>query len=500
MSRSIVILIAVAFVYSVNVGVADEIGGEGPIDRGGNTGGFWCPSDFFAAEVYFTADGPLAEIKFTAQTWTTLAAPCVWPPGGGDPPCRTVVLPCQEFLSPNIDNVMVIKLSTYTAALEDRTNLCSLAGDIVPVFVFNKVAASDFVFRDLFDTSANPGWDLSDGAEYDPDSSAPTDLDDPAQTPPNFGGPGGSLRFGNPNDPPTPPTELCDLEAGFVPTATSSVVIDGLEAGVDYVLFYWWASSVDRACCESQFACSDDSGALTGNCPPGDLWVQVFGTEELDCSDAAPSVAKLWPPNHKLVPVTIRGVPGSVTITGITQDEPVDDRGDGHTMPDAFGVGTATALLRAERMGGGNGRVYEISYRASDGGTGMCTGSVKVCVGKSSTCVDDGQQYDATSNLLPHRDLRVVSGPLRVRTYPNPFNPSTRIEYTLPTASVVSLTVYNALGQQVRALVTGEQSEGTHHALWNGQDDSRNPLPSGIYIYRLETGGLEETGRMVLIR
>ncbi len=125
-----------------------------------------------------------------------------------------------------------------------------------------------------------------------------------------------------------------------------------------------------------------------------------------DCSLAAPSVATLWPPNHRLVDVSVVGVtdpdgdPVAITIAGITQDEPVNGLGDGDTSPDGFGVGTARAQVRAERSGTGNGRVYRISFTADDGKGGSCTAAVGVGVphdmGKGSTPVDDGQSFDST--------------------------------------------------------------------------------------------------------
>ncbi len=127
------------------------------------------------------------------------------------------------------------------------------------------------------------------------------------------------------------------------------------------------------------------------------------------CGQAEPSVAILWPPNHKLETVTIRGVtdpdndPVAIRITGITQDEPVNGLGDGDTAPDGFGVETSQAQVRAERSGTGNGRVYAISFMADDGKNGTCSGQVAVGVphdmGKGRVPVDDGQNVDST--LMP---------------------------------------------------------------------------------------------------
>jgi len=94
------------------------------------------------------------------------------------------------------------------------------------------------------------------------------------------------------------------------------------------------------------------------------------------------------------------GDPIAVTITGITQDEALNGVGEGDTCPDATGVGTATASLRAEREGGGDGRVYHVSFAADDGRGGRCTTTVTVCVphdqGQGRVCVDQGPLVDST--------------------------------------------------------------------------------------------------------
>lgn len=69
--------------------------------------------------------------------------------------------------------------------------------------------------------------------------------------------------------------------------------------------------------------------------------------------------------------------------------------------------------------------------------------------------------------------------------YPNPFNPSTTIQYDLPQASEITLTIYNMLGQQVRTLVQQSQPAGRHSSVWDGLDADGLPVSSGIYFYRL---------------
>jgi hypothetical protein len=136
----------------------------------------------------------------------------------------------------------------------------------------------------------------------------------------------------------------------------------------------------------------------------GEIVVPVNQPPNVTFAVAQPS--QLWPPNGKLVPVSIVGVVDpdgddvSIVITGITQDEPVLESGSGDTAPDGVGVGTGTAAVRAERSGRGNGRVYQISFTATDSRGASATGSVKISVGHdqgaNSVAIDDGQNFDST--------------------------------------------------------------------------------------------------------
>jgi YVTN family beta-propeller protein len=134
--------------------------------------------------------------------------------------------------------------------------------------------------------------------------------------------------------------------------------------------------------------------------------IAIGGKPAPDCSHATASPNLLWPPNHLLVPIQILGVtnPGggavTISVTSIFQDEPVHSPGSGNTGPDGTGVGTATPSVRAERDGGGDGRVYHIAFTATNGGGGSCTGAVTVGVPKSQGHkggpVDEGPLYDST--------------------------------------------------------------------------------------------------------
>jgi uncharacterized repeat protein (TIGR01451 family) len=175
-----------------------------------------------------------------------------------------------------------------------------------------------------------------------------------------------------------------------------------------------------------------------------------------NCDAARATQALIWPPNHKFLPVGVLGIsdpdggPVSVALTGVRQDEPVgprrdrddddddgsgdhdDDDGDrddddgGHDRDDdddrhrgcahstgGHGQGHGgghphapdavlqdhKALVRAERLGGGNGRVYHLSFTATDAAGGTCSGTVTTCVphDRKRGCVDGGPLYDSTA-------------------------------------------------------------------------------------------------------
>jgi hypothetical protein len=133
---------------------------------------------------------------------------------------------------------------------------------------------------------------------------------------------------------------------------------------------------------------------------------ELSTNEPPDCTSAFAEPSTLWPPNHRFAAITVNGVtdpngdPVTITIDSIFQDEPVKGGGSGNTCPDANGVGTNIAMVRAERDGTGNGRVYHISFTADDGRGGTCTGEVTACIphdqGRGSECVDGGPRFDST--------------------------------------------------------------------------------------------------------
>jgi hypothetical protein len=85
--------------------------------------------------------------------------------------------------------------------------------------------------------------------------------------------------------------------------------------------------------------------------------------------------------------------------------------------------------------------------------------------------------------------------------YPNPFNPSTTIRYSLASDAVVALDIFNILGQHVRTLVSGQlMPAGAYEATWDGRDSQGNVVGSGTYMYRLIAGDFTETRKMIMLK
>jgi hypothetical protein len=87
-----------------------------------------------------------------------------------------------------------------------------------------------------------------------------------------------------------------------------------------------------------------------------------------------------------------------------------------------------------------------------------------------------------------------------LNNYPNPFNASTIIHYSLPQATDVKLEIFNLLGQKVRILVDERQNTGYKKVIWDGKDDKGVDVSSGIYFYRLVTENFSDSKKMVLMR
>jgi hypothetical protein len=87
-----------------------------------------------------------------------------------------------------------------------------------------------------------------------------------------------------------------------------------------------------------------------------------------------------------------------------------------------------------------------------------------------------------------------------VGNYPNPFNAQTRIRFTLKAAGDVEVRIFNLLGQTVRQVRLAGLTAGSHSWVWDGREHRGGTAPSGVYFYRVESGGSAAVRRMVLLK
>jgi CSLREA domain-containing protein len=139
--------------------------------------------------------------------------------------------------------------------------------------------------------------------------------------------------------------------------------------------------------------------ALTSDAYNSDKEAVTLTILESPCTAIATPPEIIWQPNHTFTTVSLSDPSGltTITITGIFQDEPVGNNG-----PDGTFIDNDTVELRAERNGGGNGRVYHLFFTADDGQGFTCTGELAIAVvehdqsGNPITPVDEGPLYDST--------------------------------------------------------------------------------------------------------
>lgn len=129
-----------------------------------------------------------------------------------------------------------------------------------------------------------------------------------------------------------------------------------------------------------------------------------------------------------------------------------------------------------------------------------------ITTSQSGSVWENNALFDFTGNALPA--IGAFSNSLGIEplavsktklflyeNFPNPFNPSTTIEYTIPTYGAVTIKVYNVIGKEVATLVNEVKSPGTYPVNFNSMN-----LPSGIYFYTLKFGSCSNTRKMILLK
>ena len=115
----------------------------------------------------------------------------------------------------------------------------------------------------------------------------------------------------------------------------------------------------------------------------------------------------------------------------------------------------------------------------------------------------DGQLLDAVSVFddanvsVQTKNEYSIGG---IFNYPNPFNPVTKLRYTILKNGLVSIIIYDMLGRQVKTLVNQTQNAGYASVIWDATNDYGKPVSAGIYLYQIQTGEYIQTKKMVLLK
>ena len=97
-------------------------------------------------------------------------------------------------------------------------------------------------------------------------------------------------------------------------------------------------------------------------------------------------------------------------------------------------------------------------------------------------------------NILMPNQFRVYDA------YPNPFNPVTTLRYQLPEANMVTVTIYDMAGREVKNLIDQQQGQGLHNIQWNGTNNLGKAVSAGIYLYQVQSGMYNQTNKMILLK
>ncbi len=108
-------------------------------------------------------------------------------------------------------------------------------------------------------------------------------------------------------------------------------------------------------------------------------------------------------------------------------------------------------------------------------------------------------------------DVKVVDNPAEIannlvpqnfslESYPNPFNPSTQVQYQIPAENLVVIEIYNVMGQKIKTLVNENQKPGTYTMTWNATDDHGNTVAAGTYFLRMQAGKFTSDRKIQLVK
>jgi hypothetical protein len=233
------------------------------------------------------------------------------------------------------------------------------------------------------------------------------------------------------------------------------------------------------------YACQQDGDIFSIDITNGNYTLVTTATHGLNAITFNPTTNELWGALRK----TFGNYKDSVYTIDLTTGEATPVGRTGLTVP------------TTDMAFDGQGNLYGVSGTSNQEGQFF---QIDQTTG-AGTLVGTGVGYNHTTGLAYSINgpvLSVDGGNSTLpqnyslkQNFPNPFNPSTKIKYSIPEMSIVTLTLFNLLGEEVTTLVNEEKTAGNYTVEFNAAN-----LPSGIYFYRIQAGSFVETKKMVLMK
>jgi PKD repeat protein len=122
------------------------------------------------------------------------------------------------------------------------------------------------------------------------------------------------------------------------------------------------------------------------------------------------------------------------------------------------------------------------------------------------------EAYNDNGNCIFIDDVKILATPVNnetniieptsysLKNYPNPFNPTTMISFSLDKKSNVNLSIYNVKGQKIKTLIDTKLNSGEHSVIWNGKNDHQQNVGSGVYFLKMRNGRFTRSKKMILLK
>ena len=125
--------------------------------------------------------------------------------------------------------------------------------------------------------------------------------------------------------------------------------------------------------------------------------------------------------------------------------------------------------------------------------------------GGAIIAIDNGQfgflRVDNIQNMLLNKNEMKIPKNFRLNNnYPNPFNPSTNIPFSISNQDNVSIIIYDVNGSRITELLNRHMPKGAYSINWNGKDERGSKVSAGVYLYSMKSGEYQHTKKMILLK